>query len=320
MMRHVMIYDAELFSNESCDTGIFVGECYYADVFVGECCDAEVRSSDPCDLFLHLLTVEGREGFERTRAIVSSGKAPARGRARDTSPEPQLKLCRHAREWWKTFVRSRPVRSPSTEWDVFSSAFQDRFIPWSVREDSRPRFESFNQGSLFVTRPVVEVGFSLVEVARLLVEVLQLCTVKVEVLLILYDTWVDLIILGRVYFDIIMAMSGVPRFEWMGASGSYPSKVISFIRAQRLIDRGVPKDRDIYFSIDLELGTKLISISPYRMVTVELKELKDQLQDLLSKGFIRPSVSPWGAFKLFVRKKDESMSICIDYRQLNKVT
>ena len=56
-----------------------------------------------------------------------------------------------------------------------------------------------------------------------------------------------------------------------------------------------PPDRDINFAIDLEPGTKPISIPPYRMAPAELKELKEQLQDLLSKGFIRPSVSPWGA-------------------------
>ena len=83
---------------------------------------------------------------------------------------------------------------------------------------------------------------------------------------------------------------------------------------------GVPPDRDIDFAIDLEPGTKPISIPPYRMAPAELKELKDQLQDLLSKGFIRPSVSPWGAPVLFVKKKDGTMRMCIDYRQLNKVT
>ena len=56
------------------------------------------------------------------------------------------------------------------------------------------------------------------------------------------------------------------------------------------------------------------------MAPAELKELKDQLQDLLSKGFIRPSVSPWGAPVLFVKKKDGTMRMCIDNRQLNKVT
>ncbi|WMV42263.1 hypothetical protein MTR67_035648 [Solanum verrucosum] len=115
--------------------------------------------------------------------------------------------------------------------------------------------------------------------------------------------------------NVSLAMPGVPRVEWTGASGSYLSKVFFFIRDQRLVDI-----RDIDFAIDLELGTKPISIPPYSMAPTELKELKDQLQDLLSKRFICPSVSPWGALVLFVRKKDESMRMCIDYRQLNKVT
>ena len=83
---------------------------------------------------------------------------------------------------------------------------------------------------------------------------------------------------------------------------------------------GVPPDREIDFGIDLLPGTKPISIPPYRMAPAELKELKDQLDDLLDKGLILPSVSPWGAPVLFVRKKDGSLRMCIDYRQLNKVT
>ena len=66
--------------------------------------------------------------------------------------------------------------------------------------------------------------------------------------------------------------------------------------------------------------TRPISITPYRMAPAELKELTEQLADLLDKGFICPSVSPWGAPVLFMRKKDGSLSMCIDYRQLNKVT
>ncbi|KAL0556882.1 hypothetical protein IC582_005399 [Cucumis melo] len=83
---------------------------------------------------------------------------------------------------------------------------------------------------------------------------------------------------------------------------------------------GLPPHREVEFAIELEPGTVPISRAPYRMAPAELKELKVQLQELLDKGFIRPSVSPWGAPVLFVKKKDESMRLCIDYRELNKVT
>jgi hypothetical protein len=63
-----------------------------------------------------------------------------------------------------------------------------------------------------------------------------------------------------------------------------------------------------------------ISKAPYRMASSELKELKEQVQELLDKGFIRPSISLWGAFVLFVKKKDELMRMWIDYREVNKVT
>ncbi|KAA0048696.1 reverse transcriptase [Cucumis melo var. makuwa] len=82
----------------------------------------------------------------------------------------------------------------------------------------------------------------------------------------------------------------------------------------------LPPHREIEFAIELEPGTVPISRTPYRMAPVELKELKVQLQELLDKGFIQPSVSPWGAPVLFVKKKDGSMRLCIDYKELNKVT
>ena len=78
----------------------------------------------------------------------------------------------------------------------------------------------------------------------------------------------------------------------------------------------MPPDREIEFSIDLLLGSGPISKALYRMAPVELKELKEELQELLDKGFIRPSVSPWGAPVLFVKKKDGSMRLCIDYREI----
>jgi hypothetical protein len=83
---------------------------------------------------------------------------------------------------------------------------------------------------------------------------------------------------------------------------------------------GMPPDRDIEFSIDLIPGTAPISKRPYRMDVKDLAKLKKQIEELLSKGFIRPSSSPWGAPTLFVDKKDGSRRLCIDYRSLNEVT
>ncbi|CAI8616278.1 unnamed protein product [Vicia faba] len=81
-----------------------------------------------------------------------------------------------------------------------------------------------------------------------------------------------------------------------------------------------PPEREVEFSMDLVHGTSPISMAPYRMFASELAELKSQLEDLLEKNFVRPSVSPWGAHVLLVKKKDGSMRLCIDYHQLNKVT
>jgi hypothetical protein len=82
----------------------------------------------------------------------------------------------------------------------------------------------------------------------------------------------------------------------------------------------MPPDRDIEFAIELQPGTAPISKRPYRMPLAELAELKKQLQELLDKGFIRSSTSPWGCPALFVKKKDESLRLCVDYRPLNAVT
>jgi hypothetical protein len=82
----------------------------------------------------------------------------------------------------------------------------------------------------------------------------------------------------------------------------------------------IPPDRDIEFIIELQPGTTPISKRPYRLPPNELTELKIQLHDLLDKGFIRPSASAWGCPALFVKKKDNSLRLCVDYRPLNAVT
>ena len=76
---------------------------------------------------------------------------------------------------------------------------------------------------------------------------------------------------------------------------------------------GSPPEREIDFPIDLVLGTAPISLPPYRMTPAELKELKTQLQELVDRGLIRPNISPWGAPVLFVKKKDGTWRLKIEY-------
>ncbi|GJT60303.1 putative reverse transcriptase domain-containing protein [Tanacetum coccineum] len=83
---------------------------------------------------------------------------------------------------------------------------------------------------------------------------------------------------------------------------------------------GIPPTRQVEFQIDLIPSVAPVARAPYRLASSEMKELSDQLKELSDKGFIRPSSSPWGAPVLFAKKKDGSFRMCIDYRELNKLT
>jgi hypothetical protein len=83
---------------------------------------------------------------------------------------------------------------------------------------------------------------------------------------------------------------------------------------------GMPPDRDVEFIVELQPGISPISRRPYKMTPKELAELKVQLNELLDKWYIHPSSFPWGCPALFVKKKDQSLRLCVDYRPLNAVT
>ncbi|TYJ99718.1 DNA/RNA polymerases superfamily protein [Cucumis melo var. makuwa] len=124
--------------------------------------------------------------------------------------------------------------------------------------------------------------------------------------------------------EVVFSPHSAASFKFKGAGTVVLPKFISAMKAKyhyvfpdELL--GFSPHRKIDFSIKLESGTVLISRAPYKMASAELKELKVQLQKFLDKGFIRPSVLPWGAPVLFVKKKDGSMRLCIDYRELNKI-
>uniref|UniRef100_A0A2N9IM06 CCHC-type domain-containing protein n=1 Tax=Fagus sylvatica TaxID=28930 RepID=A0A2N9IM06_FAGSY len=124
---------------------------------------------------------------------------------------------------------------------------------------------------------------------------------------------------------VVFRIPGQDEFVFEGDHVVRPPPLVSAMQAKRLLRKGckgflayVLKSEETTLEDCKPFGP--ISKAPYRMAPTELKELKEQLQDLLDKGFIRPSASPWGAPVLFVKKKDGSMRLCIDYRELNKVT
>jgi hypothetical protein len=113
--------------------------------------------------------------------------------------------------------------------------------------------------------------------------------------------------IGRVYEAIISEIQDIP------VVSKFPDVFPEYLP-------GLPPERDVEFVIELKPGTAPVYRRSYRMPPNELAELKTQLQDLLEKGFIRPSSSPWGCPAIFVKKKDQTLRMCVDYRPLNEVT
>ncbi|GJX59240.1 putative reverse transcriptase domain-containing protein [Tanacetum coccineum] len=118
-------------------------------------------------------------------------------------------------------------------------------------------------------------------------------------------------------FDIIIGMDWLSKYH---AVIVCDEKIVYFPDVFPEDLSGIPPTQQVEFQIDLVPGAAPVAWVPFRLAPSEMKELSDQLQELSNKGFIRSSSSPWGAPVLFVKKKDGSFRMCIDYQELNKLT
>nr|GEY93011.1 putative reverse transcriptase domain-containing protein [Tanacetum cinerariifolium] len=132
---------------------------------------------------------------------------------------------------------------------------------------------------------------------------------------------IDLMPIELGTFDVIISMDWLVEQDVIIVCGK---KVVHVRYKNKTLvvegDRGLPPPRQVEFRIDLVPGAAPVARAPYRLAPSDMKELVKQLQELSEKGFIRPSLPPWGAPVLFVKKKDESFCMCVDYRELNKLT
>ncbi|TYK21915.1 putative 22 kDa kafirin cluster [Cucumis melo var. makuwa] len=201
-------------------------------------------------------------------------------------------------------IPSQPTRSTGVESQTVE---QSRVSVLPIESTSGARMLEPLPEELAIYTPVGDV--------LLVNEVLRNCEVLVEGISVL----VDLISLELQRKEVVFKKPGLAEVVFRGMRKIVSTSLISVLKAEKSLRKddlsGLPPDREIELTIELLPGT-----APYRMTPSKLKELKMQLQELVDKGYIRPSVSPWGAPVLFMKKKDGTLKLCIGYRQLNKVT
>ncbi|CAJ2633285.1 unnamed protein product [Trifolium pratense] len=208
-------------------------------------------------------------------------------------------LREEANKWWKNAKLRMGIGGVVITWEMFKGEFLRKYFPADIRNKKVVEFMELKQGNM--------------SVAEYSVKFEELCAFSPH-----YNT-VEAENDKCVKFEKVYAlfaslkMEGEVKMEELPVVCEFPD-----VFPEDVSD--VPPKREVEFTIDLVPGTSPISMAPYRMSASELNELKKQLEELLEKKFIRPSVSPWGAPVLLVKKKEGSMRLCIDYRQLNKVT
>ncbi|XP_070046730.1 uncharacterized protein [Nicotiana tomentosiformis] len=221
--------------------------------------------------------------------------------------------------WYKSWEFSRGEDALPTIWQEFTEAFHRHYLPPELRRVRFDRFLTLRQGNMSVRE---------------------------------YSLQFDSLARSKM---VRFQFPWEPILEWKGNTASPRGRLISYLKARKMIRKGyiyhlvrvrdvkaesltlqpipvvnefpdvlpdelpgLPPEREIEFAIDILPDTQSISILPYRMAPAELRKLKEQMRDFLEKGFIRPNTSLWGAPMLFVRNKDGSLWMFIDYRQLNK--
>ncbi|GKV05138.1 hypothetical protein SLEP1_g17180 [Rubroshorea leprosula] len=291
---------------------------------------------------------DGTMGFEHVGSWIIEVK---RGfRLLKISDVGSYMLTGEALTWWESYLKLHQGEPELSTWDGFKKVFMQEYIPDSKRNELQREFADLKQGTRIVEQHQQPSVLILLHLLAPLVEELGTLTTSVTLLLglasdvaskdiglliacsashsfiarsyalkraVLVDTsdfelHVDTPFEGGFLVSVTDASSVTLRLEDIPMVCEFPDVFLEDLPS-------LPPDREIEFTIDFVPGTGLISKAPYRMAPTELKELKVQLEELLEKGFIRPSVSPWGALVLFVKKKDGSMRLCLDYRELNKL-